>query len=211
MQILFFDSLPSTQEYLKELLRENRVAAPVAVTCDTQTQGVGSRNNEWTGLEGNIFVSFVLELSSLPNDLKIESASIYFSYILKETLEGFNSKVWLKWPNDFYIESVKIGGMITNIVGKDIVCGFGLNLDNAPEGFGVLDVKIDKEILLQNYFINLEKKVLWKQVFSKYKLEFDRNRFFFTHVKNKKINLNEATLENDGSLSINGERMYSLR
>jgi BirA family transcriptional regulator, biotin operon repressor / biotin---[acetyl-CoA-carboxylase] ligase len=211
LQILSLKTVPSTQEYLKELLKKKEVTAPYAVTSDIQTRGIGSRNNEWKGLEGNIFVSFVLKVDSLPVDLKMESASIYFSYILKETLEEFGSKVWLKWPNDFYIDRLKIGGMITNLVGENIICGFGLNLNNAPEGFGRLDVKLDKFSLLNTYFINLEKKVLWKQVFSKYKLEFDRNRNFFTHMKNKKINLSEARLENDGSLNINGERMYSLR
>jgi len=211
LQILSHKTLPSTQEYLKELLQTKKFSSPIAVTCDIQTQGIGSRDNKWDGLEGNLFVSFSLSLETLPKDLKIESASIYFAYILKVTLEELGSKVWLKWPNDFYIDSFKIGGMITNIIGKDIICGFGLNLVKAPNGFSMLDIKLEKTFFLKKYFENLEKRVLWKQVFSNYKLEFERSKSFFTHVKNKKINLNEATLQNDGSLSINGERMYSLR
>lgn len=211
LQILSLKSVASTQTHLKELLKSKKVSAPCALCADLQTQGVGSRGNAWEGLEGNLFVSFALCLDELPQDLKIESASIYFSYILKETLAELDSQVWLKWPNDFYITEQKIGGMITNIVDENIICGFGLNLKNAPDGFGILDVNIDKFSLLNRYFINLKKKVLWKQVFSKYKLEFGRNRNFSTHVTNKKININDATLESDGSLSINGERMYSLR
>lgn len=211
LQILSLDSVTSTQEYLKKLLSSKKITPPYAITADIQTHGIGSRNNGWKGLDGNLFVSFALRLDSLPKDLKLESASIYFSYILKETLEEFGSKVWLKWPNDFYIDTKKIGGMITNIVGKDIVCGFGLNLKNAPDGFGVIDVNIDKNILLKKYFRNLEKKVLWKQVFSKYQLEFHLNQNFYTHIQNEKIKISEATLENDGSLCINGERIYSLR
>ena len=211
MQILSLKSVDSTQKYLKALLKNREVESPYAVTCDIQTEGIGSRDNEWQGLEGNLFVSFALKLDSLPHDLKLESASIYFSYLLKEILVTFGSQVWLKWPNDFYIEKKKIGGMITNIVGENIVCGFGLNLQKAPINCEILDVEIDKNILLEKYFLNLEKKVLWKQVFSKYKLEFYRNQNFITHNKNKKINLSEATLENDGSLNIYGERIYSLR
>jgi len=211
LQILSLKTLPSTQNYLKELLKDKKFCSPIAVTCDIQTQGIGSRDNKWEGVKGNLFVSFSLSLDSLPKDLKLESASIYFSHILKETLCEYGSKVWLKWPNDFYIENLKIGGMITNIQGENIICGFGLNLNNAPQGFATLDVKIDKYSLLNKYFQNLKEKVLWKQVFSKYKLEFERNKNYFTHINNKKISLNEAILENDGSLSINGERMYSLR
>ena len=211
MKILSFDTLSSTQEYLKELVGVKNSVTPLAVTCNVQTHGIGSRDNSWQGFSGNLFVSFALPLEELPDDLKIESASIYFAYILKETLESLNSKIWLKWPNDFYVDDKKVGGMITNLVGNNIVCGFGLNLCKAPEGFGLLDIQVDKENLLKIYFLNLKEKVLWKQVFSKYELEFYRNRSFSTHIKNKKIYLNEATLESDGSLNINGKRMYSLR
>jgi len=155
LQILSHKTLPSTQEYLKELLQTKKFSSPIAVTCDIQTQGIGSRDNKWDGLEGNLFVSFSLSLETLPKDLKIESASIYFAYILKVTLEELGSKVWLKWPNDFYIDSFKIGGMITNIIGKDIICGFGLNLVKAPNGFSMLDIKLEKTFFLKKYFENL--------------------------------------------------------
>ncbi|MEA2072897.1 MAG: biotin--[acetyl-CoA-carboxylase] ligase [Campylobacterota bacterium] len=211
MQILFLDRIDSTQLHLKELLQSKKVLSPYAVVADIQTAGIGSRDNSWTGLSENLFLSFSFPLTTLPKDLKLESSSIYFSYILKETLQSLNSDVWLKWPNDFYMQDKKIGGMITNIVGNSIVCGVGLNLKNAPDGFGVLDIDIDKKELLNNYFANLEKKVLWKQVFSNYKLEFHLNQNFITHIKNKKVHLGEATLEADGSLNINGQRIYSLR
>ena len=176
-----------------------------------QTDGVGSRGNAWKGEENNLFLSFAIPLGDLPQDLKLESASIYFSHIMKETLEEFGSKVWLKWPNDFYINDKKIGGMITNLLGECIVCGIGLNLQNAPENFDKLDISIKREKLLESYFSNIEKKSLWKQVFSKYKLEFYKNQNFYTHEKNLIISLGEAALQGDGSIVINGERIYSRR
>ena len=211
MKILSFKSLSSTQLYLKDLLREKTTSLPLAVVSDIQTAGIGSRNNSWTSQEGNLFLSFAIELSELPKDLKLESASIYFSYILKETLESFGSKVFLKWPNDLYINDSKIGGMITNIVNDNIVCGIGLNLINSSDEFACLDLEISKDILLKRYFENIEKKTLWKQVFSNFKLNFRTNQKFFTHIKSKKVSLSEAVLEDDGSLNINGERIYSLR
>jgi BirA family biotin operon repressor/biotin-[acetyl-CoA-carboxylase] ligase len=117
----------------------------------------------------------------------------------------------LKWPNDFYINDKKIGGMITNLLGECIVCGIGLNLQNAPENFDKLDISIKREKLLDSYFSNIEKKSLWKQVFSKYKLEFYKNQNFYTHEKNLIISLGEAALQGDGSIVINGERIYSRR
>jgi len=211
LKIDFFKSIGSTQIHLKELLKNRSVKTPLAIVADIQTNGVGSRDNSWSSQEGNLFLSFALPLSSLPHDLKLESASIYFSYILKEILEEFGSNVWLKWPNDFYIQNKKMGGMITTILDSNIICGVGINLKSAPQSFSKLDVDIQRDELLEKYFINIEKKRLWKQVFSKFKLEFYRNQNFFTHVNNRKVSLSKAVLESDGSLTINGERIYSLR
>ncbi|MBW6488195.1 biotin--[acetyl-CoA-carboxylase] ligase [Sulfurimonas sp.] len=211
MQIIYLDSVDSTQKYLKELIREEKVSLPCAVVADFQTDGVGSRGKLWSGVRGNLFLSFAIPLNELPKDLKLESASIYFSYILKEMLCEFGSVLWLKWPNDFYIGDKKIGGMITNLVKDSLVCGVGLNIAEAPPGFGKLDVVVDRDELTERYFNNIKKMNLWKQVFSKYKIEFYKNQNFYTHNKNLIISLGDASLHSDGSIVINGERIYSLR
>lgn len=211
MQISYLDSVGSTQNYLKDLIRNKSVKLPYAVTADMQTDGIGSRGNSWEGMSGNLFLSFAIPLKSLPSDLKLESSSIYFAYILKDTLKELNSKVWLKWPNDFYIDDIKIGGMITNIVKDAIICGVGLNLLIAPKGFGVLDISVSKKNLIEKYFKNIENFFSWKQVFSKYELEFYRNQKFFTHSNSLRISLGEAKLQSDGSIINNGERIFSLR
>ena len=211
MKISYLESVDSTQTYLKDLILNSSIELPYAVSAEFQSAGIGSRNNSWCGIGGNLFLSFAIKLDELPKDLKLESASIYFAYILKEVLMKENSSVWLKWPNDFYIDDKKIGGMITNIVSDVLICGVGINLVDAPDDFGKLDIVISKEKLLKIFFKNVEKFSPWKQIFSKYKLEFYRNRDFFTHDKNHKILLSEATLEDDGSITIDGERIYSLR
>ncbi len=211
MQILYLESVDSTQKYLKELVKENKISLPYAVIANSQTDGIGSRGNAWSGVKNNLFLSFAIPLKDLPEDLKLESASIYFSYILKETLAEFGSSVWLKWPNDFYIDNKKVGGMITNLIKESLVCGVGINIAHAPSDFARLDVVLDRDELVENYFRNIEKKSLWKQVFSKYKIEFCKNENFYTHDKDLVISLRDASLESDGSIVINGERIYSLR
>jgi BirA family biotin operon repressor/biotin-[acetyl-CoA-carboxylase] ligase len=211
LQIIYLDSVDSTQKYLKELIQDDKISLPCAVVADFQTEGIGSRGNLWSGVKNNLFLSFAIPLNELPKDLKLESASIYFSYILKETLSEFDSTLWLKWPNDFYIGDKKIGGMITNLVKDSLVCGVGLNIAEAPIGFGKLDVVIERDELIKRYFNNIKKMNLWKQVFSKYEIEFYKNQNFYTHNKNLIISLGDASLCSDGSIVINGERIYSLR
>lgn len=211
LKIIYLKKTASTQLYLKELIQKKEQKAPVAVVADEQTQGLGSRGNSWVSQKGNLFLSFALPLKDLPQDLKLESASIYFAYILKETLSGFGSSVFLKWPNDFYLAENKVGGMITTVVNDSIVCGVGINTASEVSNFARLDIDIERGQLLASYFNNLGKNILWKQVFSNYRLEFDKNKKLFTHKNKLEIPLASAKLEDDGSLSIDGERIYSRR
>lgn len=211
MDIHCFDELESTQTYLLEALKSKKLSTPVTVVADNQTKGVGSRNNKWEGGEGNLFFSFALSLNDLPNDLSLHSASIYFSYIMKEILKEYNSNVWLKWPNDLYWNQSKIGGTITKKIDDILVCGMGVNLQKNPNGFEALNLNIEPIFLLKKYLLELKKSWTWKQIFSEYRIEFDRNRGFFAHIDGKYKPLKEATLSEDGSLIIDNKRVYSLR
>lgn len=211
MKIFYLDEIASTQLYLKQLILKKNIDTPCAVVANIQTDGVGSRENSWIGYAGNLFLSFALDLKELPKDLKLESASIYFAYILKSVLSEFSSLVWLKWPNDFYIKDKKIGGMITTIVDNKLICGVGLNLESSSKEFATLDISVSREELLKAFFKKLKNNISWKQVFSKYKLEFYKNKKYFTHNKDSLISLGDVVLYNDGSIIINNERIYSLR
>jgi BirA family biotin operon repressor/biotin-[acetyl-CoA-carboxylase] ligase len=211
VDIHWFESLPSTQTYLTEALRSGSLAAPVCVGARIQTMGKGSRGNSWIGEEGNLFISLALPRSALPEDLKLESSSIYLTFLMKELLASKGSGVWLKWPNDFYLEKKKIGGVITNIVHDTLVCGIGINLVSAPENFGAIDISVSPYEITEGYCRLFENLPSWKQIFSKYQLEFEDSRVFFTHHLHEKIALKEAVLLEDGSLMYDGQRIYSLR
>jgi BirA family biotin operon repressor/biotin-[acetyl-CoA-carboxylase] ligase len=101
--------------------------------------------------------------------------------------------------------------MMTNIIKNHLVCGIGLNLVASPKNFSVLDISIDKNELIKIYTKNIEKSFLWKQIFSKYKLNFHLSQKHNTHNNNLKISLENSILQDDGSVEINGERIYSSR
>ena len=211
MEILSFDTLASTQKYLLEQLEKKTLQAPIAVLATQQHSGVGSRDNSWSGGEGNFFASVAVELEMLPKDLSLSSASIYFSFIMKQTLEALGENIWLKWPNDFYINDDKVGGTITQKVKNVLVCGIGINLKNTQNGYRALQCDIAPEILLGNYLKTLEKFPKWKQIFSEYEVEFELSRKFSVHIENYQKSLSDASLCGDGSLIIGGKRVYSLR
>lgn len=211
MEILWFDRLESTQTHLINGLKSGDLSTPVCIGASEQSMGKGSRGNQWIGEEGNLFISFAISRSVLPEDLKLESSSIYFAFMMKEILAERGSQVWLKWPNDFYLGTSKIGGVITNLFNDTLVCGIGINLKSAPESFSKIDIQISPYELTKNYCGLFEKMPTWKQIFSKYQLEFELSRVFYTHHNHEKIALEKAVLLEDGSLECDGQRIFSLR
>ena len=211
MEIIFLDSVESTHTYLKKHIKLHGYKHPMSVVTQEQTNGLGSRNNSWEGKEGNLFFSFVIDNTLLPDDLPIQSSSIYFSYILKEILHDLGSQVWLKWPNDFYINDKKIGGTITNYSNNLYYCGIGLNLKQMNSDFGYLDINVDIKILLNDYFKAVLEKNQWKQIFSKYTIEFANSKQYKTTIGNEKVSLEDAVLNEDGSISVENKKVFSLR
>ena len=211
MEIIRLNEVDSTQTFLKNHILEFGYKKPFCIVADFQTAGIGSRGNSWIGKKGNLFFSFVLHKSLLPEDLPMQSASIYFTYILKIVLKNNGSNVWIKWPNDFYIKDSKIGGTITTLTKDLLYCGIGINLQEVSQEYGVLDIEIDQNIVLNEYFREIEKVISWKQIFSLFKVEFENSRNYKTTVDNSKISLKNAILNDDGSIHIENKKVFSLR
>lgn len=211
MEVLSFNTLPSTQIYLLEALKKGELQTPIAVIAKEQNEGIGSRDNKWSGGKGNFFASIAISLDQLPDDLPLSSASIYFSFIMKKVLLELDEKVWLKWPNDFYLGDEKIGGTITQKVQNSLICGIGINLKNSQNGYRALGADTEPEIVLEKYLLALQKFPKWKHIFREYQVEFELSRRFSVHIENLKKSLMDARLEEDGSLLIEGKRVFSLR
>lgn len=211
MDLHYFDSLPSTQTYLTEKIKKGELTSPVCVMAKEQTQGIGSRDNSWEGGNGNLFFSFALSLDALPKDLPLSSASIYFSFLMKKVLMKYDHSVWLKWPNDLYQDSYKIGGTITKKIDNILLCGMGINLKKNANAFKALNIDIEPNFLLKEYLAHLKVLPDWKHVFSQYRVEFERSRRFSTHINGVLKPLEKAILSEDGSLIIDNKRVYNIR
>jgi BirA family biotin operon repressor/biotin-[acetyl-CoA-carboxylase] ligase len=51
----------------------------------------------------------------------------------------------------------------------------------------------------------------WKNIFSKYKIEFSFSQRFFAHIDGREVSLKNAILLDDGSINIDDKKVYSLR
>ena len=211
MEIIYYECLESTQKKLVDLVREGKIKSNTAIVAKKQTAGVGSRNNSWEAMDGDLLFSFAVKKDDLPDDLPISSASIYFAFLMKELLNSLTQNCWLKWPNDIYIKNKKCGGVVTQLLKGYYIVGIGINLVKRENDYAYCDIEISVEKMLNSYFMLLKKRVEWQEVFSKYRIEFRNNNEFLTTIKGRKIAIKSATLSSDGALIVDNERIYSLR
>lgn len=207
----YIENINSTHLHVINKIKNEQIKPPYILYANNQYEGVGSRGSEWLGYSGNLYLSFCVYEKNLPCDIPSPSISIYFACLVHEFLSDLGSLVWLKWPNDFYINCEKIGGLITAKVKDIYIVSMGMNLIVAPKEFGVLDIKLTNHEFVKLFEKQVLKNYSWKKVFSKFKIQFHKNKDFTCHHNGKLISLKDAVLCDDGSLQIDNKKVYSLR
>jgi BirA family biotin operon repressor/biotin-[acetyl-CoA-carboxylase] ligase len=211
LEILYFNELSSTQQYLIDGIKSNTLSANTAIVALSQTNGIGSRGNSWIAKKGDLTFSFAIDSANLPDDLPISSASIYFGFLFKEILKKYQKNIFLKWPNDIYIDNAKCGGIVTHFVKNIYIVGIGVNLVPRDDLYAYIDAKNAHLSIVESYFLLLKKAPKWQEIFSKFRLEFKNSFGFKVNTKSGKVDLSRAKLCKDGSIIIDDERIYSLR
>ncbi|GAA7895858.1 biotin--[acetyl-CoA-carboxylase] ligase [Helicobacter pylori] len=199
-----FDSLPSTQIYLLEKLKNNELKAPILIVAKNQSAGIGSRGNIWEGTKSALTFSLALNASDLPNDLPMQANALYLGFLFKEVLKDLGSQTWLKWPNDLYLGSQKIGGVLVNVYKDMRVCGIGVN--RVSQKWACLDIGVSDGLIMEGFLKKIEENLFWGEVLSKYALEFHKNNSFSFHNDcGEAMSLKDAELLEDGRICIKGK------
>ncbi len=189
-QIHLFETLPSTNDYLKEMLIDGQSPPEgTVVWALSQTKGRGQLNNTWlTAPSENITLNILLRPSLLHVN-EIFRLSKAIALAVNDILNQFiGSQVAIKWPNDIFFKSQKVAGiLIENSIQGDLVkssiIGIGINVnqneflsENNPTSiYNVTGIRIDleevKEVLLQN--VNKQYLLLQQKNY----VEIDQNYF----------------------------------
>jgi BirA family biotin operon repressor/biotin-[acetyl-CoA-carboxylase] ligase len=197
-KLIYFDEINSTQKYLLNNL--SKFDLPVCIWSEFQTNGIGSRGNKWIGERGNLFFSFAVKNNF---DVPLQSSSIFFAYVMKKTLEEFEINLLMKWPNDLYTQNLKkVCGVLTNLKNDVLIVGIGVNTKKSPyKEFDGLELRIKNDKILKRFLENIY-KYSWNDIIKEYKKEFKKTKNLFNI---------EGDLEEDGSLKIKNEKVYSKR
>lgn len=127
-------SVDSTNNYAAKLLNETKVTNGTVILAHFQEKGRGQRDHQWQAKAGeNITTTIIYELGPIdPSQIfrisKIAAVSIF------QTLEKFGLKeIKIKWPNDIYVDSKKIAGILIENKWSGKRCtsiiGIGLNVN----------------------------------------------------------------------------------
>jgi BirA family biotin operon repressor/biotin-[acetyl-CoA-carboxylase] ligase len=133
-----FEELPSTNEYALELLSKSTPEEGTAISTQNQTAGRGQIGRKWESAPGeNLTVSIILYptfLAATQNFQLNKAFSLGARDFVASALPS--SRVFVKWPNDIYVNDRKICGiLIQNAIQRDriqnSVLGVGLNVNQS--------------------------------------------------------------------------------
>ncbi len=133
--IVYLPSCHSTNDIAAEIIQTKRVFDGTIVITSDQTAGRGQRGNSWEALPNqNITVSMILkpDFLNIAQQFRLNMAvslGIY-EFLCRYLSDGLT----IKWPNDIYVGSRKMGGVLieNTLSGSRItysVVGIGLNIN----------------------------------------------------------------------------------
>jgi BirA family biotin operon repressor/biotin-[acetyl-CoA-carboxylase] ligase len=140
--LLFVQAIDSTNRLLRDMAREGAAEGSVILT-DYQRVGRGRRGREWvTPPASSLLFSTLLRP---PVWTERESLlPIVISIAVARALEGhLGLKPEIKWPNDILLAGRKCCGILIESEWDhkgvpNVIIGIGLNVNQAPDGFGDL-------------------------------------------------------------------------
>jgi len=135
--IVDLPSVTSTQDEVRE--RMDAKKSPVLVVAAQQTAGRGRQGRVWAQPDRGMYASygFVSEWDHAERTLIPLIAAVAMRTALQDL---FDVAPGLKWPNDLVIDGAKVGGILVEASGDDVIVGCGVNVwwGNPMEGAGSL-------------------------------------------------------------------------
>ncbi|KAJ0638151.1 putative carbon--nitrogen ligase [Helianthus annuus] len=134
--LLWSPRLPSTQD----VVSLNFCEIPIGSVCiaDVQFKGRGRSQNIWESPKGGLLFSFTIQME---DGRVVPHVQYVVCLAVTEAIKDLALKngippldVRIKWPNDLYLNGLKVGGILCTSTYKakkfNVSAGVGLNVDN---------------------------------------------------------------------------------
>ncbi len=210
-EIVYINTLSSTNSYAKELILKGKQNSFIVVT-DEQKKGRGRYERVWISEKGRD-LTFSIVLST---DINIKEfykmtvvAGLAIMKALTDTVRPYNipDRIMIKWPNDIMIGGKKICGMLSEMITEEqrinhIVIGIGINVNSSPRAekavslYNIIHRETDRNMLMS----------LIIRVFNSLVLELGKGHYgeIFREWKSGLGWLGETVSFNDGQSLVKG-------
>ena len=124
-----------------------------------QYAGRGQVGTQWESEKGKNLTASILLYPSFISPTNQFNLSIAVSLGIRDALHNIlKQEVWIKWPNDIYVNNKKIGGiLIENILQgstwKYAIIGIGINVNQTAFSTDAKNPTSIREILHESYVI----------------------------------------------------------
>ena len=175
MNLLYLETVDSTNKYAKEHIRE--IKDRTCIYTSHQTNGRGRLERKWDFMgEDNIYASIVLKPLKEMKEV-YSNLTQYLCIILSETFEEYGVIPKIKWPNDIKINNKKISGIlaegvINNGILEGLVLGFGINLNTKIDLLSKITQPATSLNIETGKLINRE--IFLKKLLEKFCLGYDK-------------------------------------
>ena len=218
-ELSIFEEIGSTNDYLLENSKKNKIS--ICLT-ESQTKGRGRNSKAWQSPKyENIYMSISF---STNQDLKFFSSfSLVTALSVQKALTKHKFDTKIKWPNDIYINSKKVGGILIETLSKDknniVVVGIGLNV------FMKSNLKIDREwtsLILENESMSIDRNKIISDIANELLIDkktfeekgfgaFRKNFNELNILKNKKVSLSNSQYDDVVALDVNEDGSLNLK
>lgn len=150
-EVVYFDSLDSTNRHAKQLAAEGAKAGTLVI-ANEQTLGRGRRGRGWVSPKGeSILMSLILRPQAHPS--QVARLSLLTAVAVAQAIgevTGLDARI--KWPNDIVVSGRKVCGMLLEMTADeqsvhDVVAGIGINVHQKAFDADIADTASSLELL----------------------------------------------------------------
>jgi len=197
LQAIWFESIGSTQDYIKSHI--NELLDDTVVVANLQTNGRGRYGHVWhSSLKEGLYFSI------LKKYLSIDPLSLIVGVSLFKTIKNiYGFEPLIKWPNDIYIlleKPKKVAGILIERSKENTIIGIGVNLnqEDFPQDISIMATSLklfSGKSVEKKYFLSTFFEAFYEDIryFSMYGFEAFRS-IINDHLlyKNKLVSANDG-------------------
>lgn len=131
MKYIELEEVDSTNEYIKRNI--DTLEHLTIIRCAYQSKGKGRSDHQWDSKKNDNLLMSIL-LKQFKDSTKVHQVTQIIAVAIVKALKSYNIDALIKWPNDIYVNDLKICGILVEAVYdttlQGVIIGMGLNVNS---------------------------------------------------------------------------------